>query len=99
MLMTTTENLNAPRNDGWRWSPILVAAYQDYVEIRVLALLKNNNDNALSLSLKKCNEIMQYQYYVGKNNALSLVMHYFWNFRYDIFRSFYLRKKVTVGSF
>ena len=60
---------------------------------RVLTLLKNNNDNALSLSLKKCNEIMQYQYYVGKNNALSLVMHYFWNFRYDIFRSFYLRKK------
>ena len=63
------------------------------LEPRVLALPKNNNDNALSLSLKKCNEIMQYQYYVGKNNALSLVMHYFWNFRYDIFRSFYLRKK------
>ena len=46
---------------------------------------------------------MQYQYYVGKNNALSLVMHYFWNFRYDIFRSFYLRKKyfkwsVTIGN-
>ena len=56
MLMTTTENLNAPRNDGWRWSPILVAAYQDYVEIRVLALLKNNNDNALSLSFKIGNE-------------------------------------------
>ena len=56
MLMTTTENLNAPRNDDCRWSPILVAAYQDYVEIRVLALLKNNNDNALSLSFKIGNE-------------------------------------------
>ena len=80
---------NTVRSNG----SIIVNLSYSTMYIRVLALPKNNNDNALSLSLKKCNEIMQYQYYVGKNNALSLVMHYFWNFRYDIFRSFYLRKK------
>ena len=43
------------------------------VQIRVLALLKNNNDNALSLSFKIGNEIMQY-YII--NNDIALIMHY-----------------------
>ena len=41
MLMTTTENLNAPRNDGW--SPWLLPAYQGYVEIAKILVSKLKN--------------------------------------------------------
>ena len=44
-----------------------------WVAFRVLALLKNNNDNALSLSFKIGNGIMQY-YII--NNDIVLIMHY-----------------------
>ena len=44
-----------------------------YILARALALQKNNNDNALSLSFKNGNEIMQY-YII--DNDIELIVHY-----------------------